>query len=159
MNMTDVYHNFIKMAFVLSERSTCLRRHYGAIIVSPSCQIISAGFNNAPYGDTNCESLGYCMREKLNVPKGERYELCRAVHAEENAVITGDPLKMVGAVIFIAGRNVSDNSIADGSPCLMCRRVLKNAKIRQAICAVPKSDNLFEYTLKYIMLNDGLLNF
>ena len=147
------------MCFILSERSTCLRRHYGAIIVSPGLQIISAGFNNAPYGDVNCESLKYCMREKLNVPKGERYELCRAVHAEENAVISGDPLKMIGAVIFIAGRNVSDNSIADGSPCLMCRRVLKNAKISRAICAIPKSDNPFEYALQYITINDGLLNF
>lgn len=159
MDTTAIYHNFIKMAFVLSERSTCLRRHYGAIIVSPGFQIVSAGFNNVPYGEVDCNILGYCMREKLNIPKGERYEMCRSCHAEENAVITGDPLKMVGADIFIAGTNVSDNSIADASPCLLCRRALKNAKIYRAICTIPKSDNPFEYSLKYITLNDGLLNF
>ena len=86
--------------------------------------IISTGYNGAPRGEVNCIDTGNCEREKYNVPKGQRYELCVAVHAEQNAVIAADPVKMKGATIYIVGYN-ADGTLASGKPCLLCRRMLK----------------------------------
>lgn len=122
---------FLEIAQVISKRSTCLRRLYGAVIVKDKV-IISTGFNGSARGETNCIDLGKCTREELKVPKGERYELCLAVHAEQNAIISGDPVKMKGATIYIAGFN-SDGSYASGKPCLMCRRMIKNAMINRVV--------------------------
>ena len=114
---------FLDIATAVGKRSTCLRRKYGAIIVKDKI-IISTGYNGAPRG--NCE------REKYNVPKGQRYELCVAVHAEQNAVIAADPVKMKGATIYIVGYN-ADGTLASGKPCLLCRRMLKNAMIAKVV--------------------------
>ncbi len=124
---------FIKIAQTVAERSTCLRRRYGAVIVKDHV-IISTGYNGACRGEPNCIDVGICRREALGVPKGQRYELCVAVHAEQNAIINGDPEKMAGGVIYIAGFNVSDGSLAKGDPCMLCRRMIKNARIDQVIC-------------------------
>lgn len=118
---------FLEIAQVISKRSTCLRRRYGAIIVKDKV-IVSTGFNGSARGEANCIDTGICIRQKLNVPKGERYELCVAVHAEQNAIINGDPVMMKGATIYIAGFS-TDGSFASGEPCLMCRRMIKNAMI------------------------------
>lgn len=118
---------FLEIAQVVSKRSTCLRRFYGAVIVKDNI-IISTGYNGAPRGEANCSDTGRCVRQELNIPKGERYELCVAVHAEQNAIINGDPVKMKGATIYIAGFN-ADGSIAPGEPCLLCQRMIKNALI------------------------------
>ena len=93
---------FLNIAREVGKRATCLRRRYGAIIVKDKI-IISTGYNGAPRGETNCIDSGICERERLHVPKGERYELCVAVHAEQNAIINADPDKMNGATIYIAG--------------------------------------------------------
>lgn len=122
---------FIEIAKVVSSRSTCLRRRYGAVIVKDNV-IISTGYNGAPRGSVNCVDRGICRRRELNVPAGERYELCEAVHAEQNAVINGSPERMKGATIYIAGFE-EDNSFADGKPCLLCSRMIKNAMIREVI--------------------------
>ena len=82
----DKINYYLDIAETVIERSTCLRRNYGAIIVKND-QIISTGYNGAPRGRKNCSDLGFCMREKLNVPRGERYEMCRSLHAEANAII------------------------------------------------------------------------
>ena len=81
---------YLDIAATVLERSTCLRRVYGAIIVNND-EIISTGYNGAPRGRINCTDLGYCAREVLKVPRGQRYELCRSVHAEANAIISGGP--------------------------------------------------------------------
>ena len=94
--------------------------------------IISTGYNGAPRGEVNCIDTGNCEREKYNVPKGQRYELCVAVHAEQNAVIAADPVKMKGATIYIVGYN-ADGTLASGKPCLLCRRMLKNAMIAKVV--------------------------
>lgn len=122
---------FLEIAKVVSSRSTCLRRHYGAVIVRDNI-IISTGYNGAPRGEENCDELGRCLRQEMQIPAGERYELCRAVHAEANAIINGDPARMIGATIYIAGYN-ADGSPADGEPCMMCHRMIKNAQIARIV--------------------------
>ena len=123
---------FLNIAQEVGKRSTCLRRHYGAIIVKDKI-IVSTGYNGAPRGEANCIDTGLCERERLHVPKGERYELCVAVHGEQNAIINADPLRMKGATIYIVGINVADGTFASGAPCLMCRRMIKNAQIDKVI--------------------------
>ena len=122
---------FLDIATAVGRRSTCLRRKYGAIIVKDHI-IISTGYNGAPRGEANCIDTGRCERERYNVPKGQRYELCVAVHAEQNAVIAADPVKMKGATIYIAGYN-ADGTLASGKPCLLCRRMLRNAMIAKVV--------------------------
>ena len=124
---------FLNIAEEVGKRSTCLRRRYGAIIVKNNI-IVSTGYNGSPRGEINCLDAKVCERERLHIPKGERYELCVAVHAEQNAIINGDPLKMQGATIYIVGINVADESYASGEPCLLCRRMIKNAQIAKVVC-------------------------
>ncbi|MFA6809130.1 MAG: cytidine/deoxycytidylate deaminase family protein [Eubacteriales bacterium] len=122
---------FLEIAQVLAKRSTCLRRNYGAVIVKDNI-IVSTGYNGAARGEPNCTDVGQCERELYNVPKGERYELCVAVHAEQNAIIAGDPVKMQGATIYVAG-SCADGSPASAEPCLLCRRMIKNAMIKRVV--------------------------
>lgn len=122
---------FLDIAKATGRRSTCLRRKYGAIIVKDKI-IISTGYNGAPRGDANCIDTGVCERERLHVPKGQNYELCVAVHAEQNAIINADPVKMKGATIYIVGYN-ADGTLASGKPCLLCRRMIKNAMLAEAV--------------------------
>lgn len=122
---------FICIAQAVSRRATCLRRTYGAVITNNNI-IISTGYNGSPCGSTNCCDSGFCQRDALSVPKGERYELCEAVHAEQNAVINGDPTKMAGGTIYVAGYN-ADGTLASGEPCLICRRMIANARISRVV--------------------------
>ncbi len=122
---------FLEIAKVVSSRSTCLRRRYGAVIVKDNV-IISTGYNGAPRGSLNCIDTGKCRRKELNVPAGERYELCEAVHAEQNAIINGSPERMKDSTIYIAGFE-EDDSAAEGKPCLLCKRMILNARIEQVV--------------------------
>lgn len=122
---------FINIAGVVSSRSTCIRRHYGAVIVKDRV-IVSTGYNGAPRGSINCIDINKCMRKELNVPSGERYELCEAVHAEQNAIINGAPDRMKDATIYIAGFE-EDGSAADGRPCKLCSRMIRNAGLKEVI--------------------------
>jgi dCMP deaminase len=122
---------FIEIAKVVSTRSTCLRRRYGAVIVKDNV-IVSTGYNGAPRGSANCVDRGICRRKELNVPAGERYELCEAVHAEQNAIINGSPERMKDGSIYIAGFE-EDSSAAEGKPCLLCKRMIRNAQISQVV--------------------------
>lgn len=122
---------FLDIAKAVGRRATCLRRRYGAIIVKDKI-IISTGYNGAPRGEANCIDTGLCERERRNVPKGQNYELCVAVHAEQNAIINADPQRLEGADIYIVGFN-ADGTLASGKPCLLCRRMLRNARLARAI--------------------------
>ena len=102
---------YLDIAQTVLERATCLRRVYGAIIVKND-EIISTGYNGAPRGRKNCVDLGYCTREQLKVPRGERYELCRSVHAEANAIISAQRRDMVGATIYLVGRDAQRRAAA-----------------------------------------------
>jgi len=129
LNKEDYY---LGIASAVSLRSTCLRRRYGAIIVKND-EIIATGYNGAPRGDANCCDLGYCHRNELNVPKGERYELCRAVHAEQNAIISAARRDMIGATMYIAGYEVETGDLVDCNPCMICEKLIKNAGIEKLI--------------------------
>jgi dCMP deaminase len=122
---------FIEIAKVVSSRSTCLRRKYGAVIVKDKV-IISTGYNGAPRGVENCIDIGKCKRKELNIPAGERYELCEAVHAEQNALINAPPDRMKEATIYIAGFE-EDRSFAEGKPCKLCDRMIRNAQIKEVV--------------------------
>lgn len=123
---------YLDMAKSILKRSTCLRRNYGAVIVNND-EVISTGYNGAPRGEENCIDTGVCEREALNIPKGQRYELCVAVHAEQNAIISASRDEMLGGTIYIAGREVATGEDANPVPCLICRRMLKNAGIKKCI--------------------------
>lgn len=122
---------FIEIAKVVSSRSTCLRRRYGAVIVKDRV-IISTGYNGSPRGIKNCIDLNKCIRQEQNIPSGERYELCEAVHAEQNAIINGPPERMKGAIIYIAGFEEND-SFATGRPCKLCDRMIRNSQISEVV--------------------------
>jgi len=122
---------FINIAKVVASRSTCIRRRYGAVIVKDRV-IVSTGYNGSPRGSGNCVDINKCLRKELNVPSGERYELCEAVHAEQNAIINGAPERMKDASIYIAGFE-EDDSPADGRPCKLCSRMIRNAGIIEVV--------------------------
>lgn len=126
----DTY--FIGIARAVSIRSTCLRRNYGAAITKNN-KIVSTGYNGSPRRIANCIDIGTCTREKNNIPKGSNYELCEAVHAEQNAMLQGIPSEMEDATIYIFGTE-SNGSIADSRPCLLCNRMLKNVGIKRVVC-------------------------
>ena len=122
------------------ERATCLRRIYGAIIVKND-EIISTGYNGAPRGRANCVDMGYCSREAMNVPRGERYELCRSVHAEANAIISASRRDMVGGTIYLVGRNAATGELLpDATSCLMCRRMVINAGLERVVIRRTKTE-------------------
>lgn len=126
--------SFMDIADTVSMRSTCLRRRYGAIIVSQDGRIVSTGYNGAPRHRENCSDLGSCLREELKIKPGTHYELCRAVHAEANAIINGNPLDIVGSTLYLAGRDVATNSYAKSNkPCSMCERLILNAQIKRVV--------------------------
>ena len=124
---------YLDIAQTVLERATCLRRVYGAIIVKND-EIISTGYNGAPRGRRNCVDMGYCTREALQVPRGERYELCRSVHAEANAIISASRRDMVGGTLYLVGRNAqTDELLADATSCPMCRRHIINAGLERVV--------------------------
>ena len=124
---------YLDIAETVIGRATCLRRCYGAIIVKND-EIISTGYNGAPRGRKNCVDLGRCAREALNVPRGERYELCRSVHAEANAIISAARRDMVGGTLYLAGKDAATGEIlSDATSCAMCRRLIINAGLERVI--------------------------
>lgn len=133
MERRDKINYYLDIAEAVSKRSTCLRRIYGAVIVKND-EIISTGYVGAPRGRKNCSDLNYCVRQKLAIPRGERYELCRSVHAEMNAIISASREKMIGATLYLVGFEVPTmNYIANSSSCSMCKRAVINAGIEKVI--------------------------
>lgn len=126
--------SFMEIAQSVSMRSTCLRRRYGAVIVSKDGRIVSTGYNGAPRHRANCTDLKYCLREQLKIKPGTHYELCRSVHAEANAIINGDPLEIIGGTLYLAGTEAATNLPSKHiSPCAMCQRLILNAQIARVV--------------------------
>ena len=124
---------YLDIAETVLERSTCLRRVYGAIIVNND-EIISTGYNGAPRGRVNCSELGYCTREAMKVPRGERYELCRSVHAEANAIISAARRDIVGGTLYLVGRDACTGELlGDATSCSMCRRQVINSGLERVV--------------------------
>lgn len=129
MERVSKHNYYLDIAQTVSERSTCLRKRYGAIIVKNDV-IISTGYNGAPRGRMNCSDIGHCMRDKLQIPRGERYELCRSVHSEANAIIAAPRDQMLGAALYMCCTEPKDGSIVAGTcSCLMCKRLVINSGI------------------------------
>lgn len=153
---------YLDIAETVSKRGTCLRRNYGAIIVNND-EIISTGYVGAPRGRKNCSDLGVCMRTELNIPRGERYEICRSVHAEANAIISAPRNEMLGATLYLCGKEADGSYVKNGSCCSMCKRMVINAGIKTVIIR----DTLDEYRVIDVdsewVLNDesleGLFNY
>lgn len=133
MSRIDKENYYLDIAETVLERSTCLRNTMGALIVN-SDEIVSTGYNGAPRGRSNCIDLGYCVRDRLEIPSGERYELCRSVHAEANAIISASRSECIGGTLYFVGREVkSGEYFPDLRPCPMCRRMIINAGISKVV--------------------------
>ncbi len=130
----DKINYYLDIAEQVAERSTCLRRAYGVVIVAHD-EIVSTGYNGAPRGRQNCTDRNYCIRELLAIPHGERYELCRSVHAEANAIISASRERMLESTLYLVGKEVGDGKsyVSQGEPCDMCKRLIINAGIAQVI--------------------------
>ena len=133
MGRIDKESYYLDIAETVLERSTCSRSHSGALIVRND-EIVSTGYNGAPRGRSNCIDLGYCIRERLGIPAGERYELCRSVHAEMNAIISAARRDTLGATLYLAGREAKSGELLhDATSCSMCRRLIINAGIERVV--------------------------
>ena len=142
MNRLSKENYYLDIAQTVLERATCLRRVYGAIIVKND-EIISTGYNGAPRGRRNCVDMGYCTREAMKIPRGERYELCRSVHAEANAIISAERRDMVGGDIYLVGKDARTGELlSDATSCAMCRRLVINAGLSRVI--IRKTETEFE---------------
>ncbi len=129
----DKTNYYLDIAQTVAGRSTCLRKCYGAIIVKND-EIISTGYNGAPRGRKNCIDLNRCIREELGVPSGERYELCRSVHAEANCIISASRRDMLGATLYLACLDGKTGKLLAGTnSCTMCKRQIINAGIKTII--------------------------
>ncbi|MGN0469696.1 MAG: deoxycytidylate deaminase [Acutalibacteraceae bacterium] len=149
---TDKTNYYLDIAETVLERGTCLRRNFGAIIVKND-QIISTGYVGAPRGRKNCIDLGVCVRENLKVPRGERYELCRSVHAEQNAIIHASRDDMIGSTLYLVGKDAKTGEyVENASACSMCKRMIINAGIEQVIIR----NNKDRFTV--VNVNDWILN-
>lgn len=129
MARRDKVNYYLDLAQVVAMRGTCLRRLYGAVIVKND-EVISTGYAGAPRGRKNCSDVGTCIRIDLNIPRGERYELCRSVHAEANAIISASREQMLGSSLYLVGTEVSTGELIKNScSCSMCKRLIINAGI------------------------------
>lgn len=140
MKRIDKENYYLDIAQTVSERSTCLRRCYGSIIVKND-EIIATGYNGAPRGRKNCVDLNYCTREAMNIPSGERYELCRSVHAEANCIISAARSETLGATLYMTCRDPGTGELIAGSTsCSMCRRLIINAGIKRVVIRDTRED-------------------
>ena len=152
----DKINYYLDIAEATLERGTCIRRNFGAIIVKND-EIISTGYVGSPRGRKNCCDLKYCMREKLNVPRGERYELCRSVHAEQNAIISASRRDMIDATLYLVGKNYLDGEyVKNARPCALCKRMIINAGIKEVIIRNTKKDYI-QINVKEFIENDESL--
>lgn len=129
----DKINYYLDIAQTVAERGTCLRRNFGAIIVKND-EIIATGYTGAPRGRKNCSDLQFCMREKLSIPRGQRYELCRSVHAEANAIISTSRDKLLDSTLYLACLDAKEHTLVPNtSSCSMCKRLVINAGIKEVI--------------------------
>ncbi len=128
-------NTYLNVAEVFAYRSTCIKRKYGAVIVKNDV-VISTGYNGSPRGYENCCDVGECPRMKLEMHQGEGYDICRAIHAEQNALLNCSREQTMGADIYLTGINPEDNTIHPAKPCPLCARFLLQAGIKNVIMRV-----------------------
>lgn len=131
MERRDKINYYLDLAEIVLQRGTCLRRNYGAVIVKND-EVISTGYVGAPRGRKNCTDLNVCIRQKLQIPRGERYEICRSVHAEANAIISTPRDKMLGSQLYLVGIDMATKDyVQNANSCSMCKRMIINAGIER----------------------------
>ena len=156
MNRIDKHNYYLDICQTILERGTCLRRNFGAIIVKND-EIISSGYSGAPRGRKNCCDLGYCKREELKVERGTRYELCRSVHAEQNAIISSRRQDMIGATLYLVGKEMSSGELVkNAAPCTLCKRFILNSGISTVIIRDTKDDFRIIEVQEWIDNDDSL---
>ncbi|MCL2570329.1 MAG: cytidine deaminase [Firmicutes bacterium] len=156
MGRIDKHNYYLDLAEGVLARGTCLRRNHGAIIVKND-EIIATGYAGAPRGRKNCVDLGFCKREKLNIPRGERYELCRSVHAEQNAIISARRADMIGATMYLVGKDKKTGELATNTEsCTMCKRVTINSGISTVIIRNTQKDYRIVNVNEYIENDDSM---
>ena len=147
---------YLDIAEAVLNRSTCLRRNFGAVIVKND-EIISTGYNGAPRGRKNCADLDFCMREKLEVPRGERYELCRSIHAEQNAIISASRRDLLDSTLYVVGKeHKTGEYIKNPAPCMFCKRFIINAGIKKVVLRDDEDHYTVIDTDEYIKNDDSL---
>ena len=156
LDRPDKINYYLDIAQTVAQRSTCLRRAFGAIIVKNDI-IISTGYNGAPRGRKNCVDMNFCMRDHLCIPRGERYEMCRAVHAEANAIIAASRDQMLGATLYMACIDVNSGELMPGTcSCMMCKRQVINAGIERVIVRDTKNEYSIYEVADWVENDDSL---
>ena len=156
MERRDKTNYYLDLAEAVSQRGTCLRKLYGAVIVKND-EVISTGYVGAPRGRQNCSDLGYCLRTQLGIPRGERYELCRSVHAEMNAIISAARRDTLGATLYLAGREAKTGELLhDATSCSMCRRLIINAGIDRVVIRNTDRDYSVVHVEDWVREDDSL---
>ena len=153
MGRIDKENYYLDIAQTVAGRSTCLRRCYGAILVK-SDEIISTGYNGAPRGRRNCVDLNYCTREALNIPSGERYELCRSVHAEANAIISAARREPRAPPSYL--REPDAERTPGSTSCSMCRRLIINAGIERVVIRDTRTEYRVVEVADWVREDDSL---
>ncbi len=127
---------YLGIAREVSTRSTCFRRSIGAIIVRDD-QIISTGYVGSPRKTKDSLEHGFCLRDRLGVPHGQRYDLCRSVHAEQNAIINAARagVSLLGGDLYIFGSSPTDGKVIDAFPCFICKKMIINAGLNRIVCS------------------------
>ncbi len=158
MSRIDKENYYLDIAETVLERSTCMRNTLGALIVRND-EIVSTGYNGAPRGRSNCIDLGYCIRDRLNIPSGERYELCRSVHAEMNAIISAARNECIGGTLYLVGKKAKDGEYKKNlRPCPMCRRMIINAGISKVV--IRRSKNTYDMlnVAEWVFNDDSIID-
>lgn len=133
MSRVDKINYYLDIAEAVAERGTCLRRNFGSVIVKND-EIISTGYSGAPRGRQNCIDLGYCIRQKMNIPRGERYDICRSVHSEQNAIISAARKDCIGSILYLVGKEYETGEyVKNTTSCNLCKRFVINAGIEKVI--------------------------
>ncbi len=157
MSRIDKENYYLDIAQTVSERSTCACAHYGALIVRND-EIVSTGYNGAPRGRSNCIDLGYCIRKKMNIPSGERYELCRSVHAEANAIISAARSECIGGTIYLVGCDAATGALIEHTnPCPQCRRLIINAGLSKIVIRSTKEKYDIINVQDWVFNDDSIL--
>ncbi|PWJ46875.1 deoxycytidylate deaminase [Faecalicatena contorta] len=128
-------NTYLNVAETFAYRSTCIKRKYGVVIVKDDT-VISTGYNGSPRGFDNCCDIGSCPRIDLDMHQGEGYGICRAIHAEQNALLNCSKEQAMGADLYLAGVNPEDNAVHKAKPCPLCSRLIIQAGIKNVIMRI-----------------------
>lgn len=130
---------YLEMADVVAKNSNCLRRKYGCVLVNSRGEVIATGYNSSPEGVSSCEEQGVCIRERLNIKSGHRYELCKSIHAETSAILQVGLERARGCHLFLSGIEKDGSVTHSYKPCFICSKFIRQAGIKAVVTRVPLS--------------------